>query len=146
MSRKNRFDKLRNAINQDFNRAVTLSPALSGNERQKLVGLDDHTDTYAISDRLEKFGPFNAIYVRNFSAEDIRVYLTPDRSLYVTIAADSNQAIPVTERVPKRYVRFLEVENLGGNAISEGDLEIEVGNEVDSLEYELLTDAGLLDV
>lgn len=147
MSRETRYDKLRSKIDRDFTRSTTLAPGLSGGERRKLVDLDEHDSSFDLDARFEKFGPFNAVLVRNLSSVDVRVYLSRERDSYVTIPSDATQAVPVIESVPKRYVRFLEVENLSGStAVSAGDLEIQVGNELDSIELELLKDAGLLDV
>lgn len=147
MTHNTRYDKLKRLIKNDFSRARTLTPALSGGEQKTLFNLDDHTDTYEIPERFQKFGPFNALYVQNFSSYDVRLYLNPERTVFVDIPATSNQGIPVLSKVPFRYSSFLRIENLNSNnSISSGDVQIHVGNEVDSEEMTLLEMSGLLNV
>lgn len=146
MSRNTRYDRLKAKIDKDFTRATTLAPAIAANGRAKLIDLDEHESSYALDSRFEKFGPFNAVRVRNFTASDIRVYVSGGRDSYVTVPGDTAQAVPVLEAVPKRYVRFLEVEELDGTAVDAGDVEVQVGNELDSVELTLMRDSGILDV
>lgn len=141
-----RYDKLRNKINREFTRSTTLSPAFTAGERKTIFNIDDHNQNQELSNRFLKYGPFNAVTVQNVSSQDIRVYFGPERDTYITVPAGSNQARDVTTKVPKRYVRFLEIENLGTGQIQAGDVEINVGNEVDSVELTLLRDSGILDV
>ena len=147
MSEPTRYERLQRWIKNDFTRSNTLQPQLDAGESKMLVNLDDHSDTYALTDRFEKFGPYNVVSVRNFSSYDVRVYLNASRDSFVTVPASTNQAIPALERVATRYVSYVRVENLNANnAISEGDLEIAIGNEVDSIELDLLEMSGMLDV
>lgn len=147
MAEPTRYERLQDRLKNDFSRAQTLTPALSAGEAKTLINLDDHRNSYALTERFQKFGPFNALYVQNFSSYDVRVYLNQERTVFVDIPASSNQSIPVLERIPFRYDRFLRVENLNtSNAIAEGDIQIQVGNEVDGIELDLLEMAGELDV
>lgn len=144
---QNRYDALRTRIAREFSRSVTLAPAFTAAQAKTLVNLDDHESTYALDARTEKYGPFNAVVVRNMSASDIRVYVTPNRESYVTIPTGGNRAVRVLNRLPNRYIRYLAVENLdGANPISAGDVEIYVGNEVDSVELDLLKMGGQLNI
>lgn len=143
----NRYDALRQRIARDFSRSATLTPEFAAGEAKTLVNLDDHSDTFALSDRFEKYGPFNAVIVRNFSGSDVTVYVNAERTAFATVPSGANRAVRVLTRLPTRYVRYLRVENEdGANAISAGDVEIHVGNEVDSVELDLLKMAGQLDV
>jgi hypothetical protein len=146
MSETSRYDKFKNLIRNDFSRSRTLTPGLSANEQRTLFNLNDHNDSYAIPERFEKFGPFNAIYVKNFSNRDIRVYLNEQRTTFVDVEGNTNQGIAVAEKIPIRYVDYLRIENLSGNAISEGDVQLQIGNEVDGVELRLLEMSGLLNV
>lgn len=147
MPETSRYDKFKNLIRNEFSRTRTLTPGLAAGEQRTLIALNDHNDTFAIPARFEKFGPFNALYVQNFSSRDIRLYLNEDRSAFVDIAADSAQGIPVLSKVPYRYIDYLRIENLNGsNSIAEGDVQIQVGNEVDSEELRLLEMSGMLNV
>jgi|AntRauMinimDraft_2_1070382.scaffolds.fasta_scaffold00195_11 hypothetical protein len=142
-----RYDKLKGLISREFSRARTLTPAVEAGAQDTLISLSDFDSSFALPDQFEKFGPFNALYVRNFGDYDVRLFLNEDRSVYVDIPASSNQAVPVIEKVPIRYISYLRIENLNNNnAISEGDIQIQVGNEVDSEELTLLEMAGELNV
>lgn len=147
MAHNTRFDKLREKLDEDFGRARTLSPAVDSGERKTLIHLDDHNDSYALPARFEKYGPFNAVTVRNFSKADIRLFLNPSRDLYIDIEADNGATTPVLRDIPKRYLRFLEIENLSGSEdVSEGDVQLIVGNRIDGVEFDLLEMSGLLNV
>lgn len=147
MPQTSRYDKLKKLISTDFSRAKTLTPGLSGGEQRTLINLDDHNDTFAIPERFEKFGPFNALYVQNFSAQDVRLYLNEQRSVFVDIEGGTNQGLAALAKVPFRYFSYLRIENLSDStAISEGDVQLQVGNEVDSEELTLLEMSGLLNV
>lgn len=142
---QNRYDALRNRIATEFSRTTTLTPTFgTGGGEKTLINLDDHTDTYALSARFEKFGPFNAVVVRNFGDADLTVYTNQERTASVTIPSGGNKAIRVLNRIPTRYVRYLRLEADG--EVEDGDVEIYVGNEVDSVELSLLKMAGQLDV
>lgn len=142
---QNRYDALRKRIDREFSRSVTLNPSLTAGEQATVFNLDDHTDTYELDEPFEKFGPFNAITVRNRGDTDIRVYLNQERTAFVTIPAAEDTAVAVMNRVPSRYVRYLRVENLDDANPNDG-VEMYVGNDVDSVELDLLKMGGLLDV
>lgn len=142
-----RYDKLKNLISTEYSRATTLTPGLAAGEQRTLIALDDYEDTFSLDARFEKFGPFNALYVRNFSDYDIRLYVAEDRSTFVDIPGGKDAQASALEAVPIRYVSYLRIENLNGtNPIPEGDVQIQVGNEVDSEEMRLLEMSGLLNV
>lgn len=147
MTHSTRYDKLKNKLQNDFQRATTLAPALSAGEQKTLIALNDHNDSYSITERFQKYGPFNAVYVQNFSSYDVRLYLTESREVYVDIPASTGTGVAALQKVPLRYIDYLRIENLNGsNAISAGDVTIQVGNEVDSEELTLLEMSGLLNV
>lgn len=142
-----RYDKLRRLISNEFSRALTLTPALAIEGQKTLFNLNDHNETYAIPERFQKFGPYNSLYVRNFGNTDIRVYLNEQRNVFADIPASVGTAIAIFERIPFRYVPYLRIENLSTtDPVAEGDVLIQVGNEVDSEELTILEMAGELNV
>lgn len=147
MAKNTRYDKLRNRLRTDFSRTRTYSPA---------IGVDDSTLVFDLSDpdnigndSFLEAGPFNFVSVRNATENDIRLYLRSDRSVYVDVAAQSgtgDNPVIATSAIPLRYVGYLRVENLGTDEISEDEVQIQVGNEVDGVEMDLLGMSGLLNI
>lgn len=143
-----RYEALREIIADEFGRSRTLSPALAAGEQKTLINANDHDDTYAVPEHFEKFAPFNTITVMNYSTtSDIRIYLNESRNLFIDVAQDSPSGVAAIQKVPHRYIDYLRIENLSGtDAISEGEVLIQVGNEVDSEELTLLEMSGELNV
>lgn len=145
MGKNTRYDRLRRRIERQFTRGKTFTPAIEAGGSELLFDLSQYGERDA--DGFLAMGPFNFVTVRNFSNQDIVVYPRSDRQVSVQIPASSNQAIPVSERIPRRYVSYLRIENQNGsNAISAGDVEVQVGREVDGVEYDLLEAGGMLDI
>lgn len=143
MAKNTRYDALRNAIERDLTFSQTFAPALSGGESELLVNVSD--PDFQANDRFQKYAPFNSVTVVNRSSAAMRVYLSSDRTTYVDVPA--GETANVLERTPKRYIRFLRVENKAdATAINDGEVEIQVGNAVDSVELDLLKMSGLLDI
>lgn len=144
MANTTRYDALRNRIKTHFSRNRTYSVDTASDSREVLFNLGDPeavgNDSFLAS------GPFNHVSIRNFGAADVRLYFSHDRELFVDVPASSGavSSLDGIEQIPKRYVSFLEVENLSGT--DPADLEIQVGNAVDSVELDLLEMSGLLDV
>lgn len=144
MSNTTRYDALRNRIKTHFSRNRTYSVDTGSDSREVLFNLGD-PDAVG-NDNFLASGPFNFVTVRNFGDADARVYFSSDREVFVDVPASSGAVatLDAVDTIPKRYVSFVEVENLSG--ADPLDLEIQVGNTVDSVELDLLSMAGLLDV
>lgn len=143
MASDTRYDRFREVLRQDFTDSRTYTPALASGERAVILNIAD--PEFVGNDSFLEKGPFNSIYVRNLSVEDITLQFDRDRDTTFTIPGEKDQ-VDAVDTLPRRYIGFLTVTNEGANPIAEGDLEIHIGNEVDSLELELLKMSGLLDV
>jgi len=145
MGKNTRYDRLRQRISRQFSRGKTFTPAIASGSSALLFDLSQYDERD--KDGFLEMGPYNFVTVRNFSNQDITVYPRSDREVSVQIPAAANQAIPVSERIPRRYISYLRIENeSSNNSISAGDVEVQVGREVDSIEYDLLEAGGMLDV
>lgn len=144
MGKNTRYNALRNSLAREFSANRTYSITTAAGDRELLFNAGD-PDSIG-NDSFLTDAPFNFVEVRNFGDADARVYFNSNRELYVDVPAVSGavKSLQATAVIPKRYVGFLEVENLSGtNAL---DLEIQVGNTVDGIEFDLLQMSGLLDV
>ena len=148
MGKNTRYDRLRDRLRQDYTRSRTYeNGSLGAGETELIFDLSD-PDNIGNDSHLEA-GPFNYVSVRNTSDETIRVYLRNDLSIFVDIAPPSGvggRRTVVTERIPLRYVGYLRIENDGDDPVDPGEVTLQVGNEVDSVEYSLLESSGLLDI
>lgn len=143
----NRYDSLREKVAKDFERTKTYAPALAAGETIVFFDLNrpGETGENMLEARFEKYGPFNRLFVDNETSEDLRLYFSPDRaSAYHTMPGTKD--VLDSDTVPYRYIRYFAVENVGTGDIAAGDLEIHIGNQVDSVELDLLKMAGQLDV
>lgn len=143
----NRYDALREKIAKDFERTKTIAPALAAGETIVFFDLNrpGATGENELPARFEKFGPFNQVIVDNATSEDLRLYYSPDRnSAYHTMPGTKD--VLDSETVPYRYIRYFAIENVGTGDIAAGDLEVHIGNQVDSVELEILKMAGQLNV
>lgn len=146
MGKNTRYDKLIRRIRRQHSRSQTFeNDEIADGERTRIFDLSDPGE---ITDHFLERGPFNSVVVRNYSSVDIRAYMRSDRGSYVTIPGTTSAPVSVASRIPARYIGFLEIENRAGDgtAVSAGDIEIQVGTEVDTVELELLKMSGLLDI
>ena len=149
MRNENRFDALRGRIRRRFSRSRTYSPEIAAGESKLIFDIDD-PENVGNDDFLEH-GPFNIATVRNFSDKELTVFATSNRKLSVRIpaapAGGAAESRVLSDIVPPRYLGYLRIRNEHETEdIPEGDVEVQVGNEVDSVELDLLKMGGLLDV
>lgn len=147
MSKNTRYDKLREKLKTEFSRSRTYAPDVSAGSTSLVFDLADPENIG--NDSHLAAGPFNYVSVRNTSADTVRVYLRNDLEVFVDVSPPSGSGanrVVATERIPLRYVSYLRVENTGTADIADGELTIQVGNEVDGIEMDLLEMSGLLNI
>lgn len=147
MGKNTRYDRFRDRIRRRFSRSTTFTPAIAFGESELIFDLSNVENVG--NDEFLENGPFNYVSVRNTADANLRVYLSNDLQTYIDVQGTTgspNNRI-ATERIPRRYVSYLRIENLSPDTdVTEGDVQVQVGNEVDSVELDLLKMSGLLNV
>lgn len=147
MGKNTRYDTFRDRIRRRFSRNKTLQPAIASGDSELLFDLANYKATG--NDYFLESGPFNYVHIRNTGGADIRAYLSNDLQTFVDVQAPSGASAEreATEAIPIRYVGYLRIENLAdATEIAEGDVTIQVGTKVDSVELDLLKMAGMLNI
>lgn len=140
MGKNTRYDRLTDRIRRQYSRTKTYEVDLAAGETLTLFDIDDHN--FVGNDNFLESGPFNFVAVIPDDGQ-ATIYTRKNREAFVQVRASGPSRVPTTERTGQRYIGFLRIEADETNGFSG---RIQVGTEVDTVEFDLLKMSGLLNV
>lgn len=141
MAPTTRYDELASLIDKDFERSQTFTAAaLQAGERDVIVSALQE-DWLKDNQAFGNFSPYNSVSVDNQSSTAVRVHLAQNRDWYFDVQAGSSRRL-----VDPVYFNYVEVEEVGGSAVSADEVHVTVAKYVDSRELDLLKMSGLLNI